>query len=146
VFEQEAAGEGAQGLGREGDEGGRGLDPTDERRAAELLVLVKVHPSQEDALAAIDTAKQPKYEDEDGGITDAAWRLGRMVAAQAGGWTAIRTLNQFFPGTSVLAAVLTSRSAAQSLAARAERFYSLESAARAERLYSQESQAFGNTV
>jgi hypothetical protein len=111
-----------------------GLDPTDERRAAELLVLVKVHPSREDAAAALDAAKQPRYSDEDGGITDAAWRLGRMVAAQAGRWTAIRTLNRFFPGTSQLAAALTSRSAAQALAARAERFYS------------QESQAFGNTV
>jgi len=111
-----------------------GLDPTDERRAADLLVLTKVHPSRGEAEAAITTAKQPSYEDEEGGITDAAWRLGRMLAAQAGGWTAIRTLNRFFPGTSLLTAVLTSRSAAQSLAARAER------------LYSQESQAFGTTV
>jgi hypothetical protein len=57
-----------------------------------------------------------------------------MVAAQAGRWTAIRTLNRFFPGTSLLAAVLTSRSGAQALAERAERFYS------------QESQAFGSSV
>jgi hypothetical protein len=111
-----------------------GLDPTEERRAADLLVLTRVHPSRADAQAAIDTAKQPSYEDEDGGISDAAWRLGRMVAAQAGRWTAIRTLNRFFPGTSLLAAVLTSRSGAQALAERAERFYS------------QESQAFGSSV
>ena len=106
-----------------------GLDPTEERRAADLLVLTRVHPSRADAQAAIDTAKQPSYEDEDGGISDAAWRLGRMVAAQAGRWTAIRTLNRFFPGTSLLAAVLTSRSGAQALAERAERFYSQQSQA-----------------
>jgi len=97
-------------------------------------VLTRVHPSREDAEAAINTAKQPAYEDEDGGIADAGWRLGRMVAAQAGGWAMIRTINRFFPGTSLLAAVLTSRSAAEALAARAQR------------LYSQESQAFGKRV
>jgi hypothetical protein len=117
-----------------------GLDPTDERRAAELLMLTKVHPSRDEAEGAINTAKQPAYEDEEGGVTEAAWRLGRMVAAQAGGWTVIRTINRFFPGTSLLAAVLTSRSAAQALAARAERLYSKESR------HSQESQAFGKSV
>jgi hypothetical protein len=111
-----------------------GLDPTDERRAAELLVLTKVHPSRSDAEAALATAKQPAYEDEDGGLVDAVWRLGRMLATQAGGWTAIRTLNRYFPGSSLLAAVLTSRSSANALAARAQRFYS------------QESQAFGKSV
>jgi hypothetical protein len=57
-----------------------------------------------------------------------------MLATQAGGWTAIRTLNRYFPGSSLLAAVLTSRSSANALAARAQRFYS------------QESQAFGKSV
>jgi hypothetical protein len=111
-----------------------GLDPTDERRAVDLLVLTKVHPSRADAEAALATAKQPAYEDEDGGVVDAAWRLGRMLAAQAGGWTMIRTVNRYFPGSSLLAAVLTSRSAATALAARAHRFYS------------QESQDFGSSV
>jgi hypothetical protein len=111
-----------------------GLDPTDERRAADLLLLTKVHPSREEAEAAINTAKQPAYEEEDGGITDAVWRLGRMVVAQVGGWTMIRTLNRFLPGASLLTAVLTSQSAAESLGARAQRFYS------------QESQAFGKSV
>lgn len=103
-----------------------GFDPTDERRAADLLVLTKVHPSRAEAESALATAKQPAYEDEDGGLVDAAWRLGRMLAAQAGGWTAIRVLNRYFPGSSLLTAVLTSRSAAHALAARAQRFYSQE--------------------
>ena len=113
-----------------------GFDPADESRAAELLVLTKVHPTRQDAEAALNAAKQPAYEDEDGGLTDALWRLGRMLATQVSGWTAIRTVNRLFPGSSLLAAVLTSRSSAQSLAARAERFYSQERAAQAERSHS----------
>jgi hypothetical protein len=111
-----------------------GLDPTDERRAADLLVLTKVHPSRAEAESALATARQPAYEDEDGGAVDAAWRLGRMLATQAGGWTMVRTLNRYFPGSSLLAAVLTSRSSSTALAARAQRFYS------------QENQDFGSTV
>jgi hypothetical protein len=103
-----------------------GFDPTDERRAADLLVLTKVHPSRADAESALATAKQPAYEDEDGGLVDAVWRLGRMLAAQAGGWTMIRTVNRYLPGSSLVAAVLTSRSAAQALAGRAQRYYSQE--------------------
>jgi hypothetical protein len=98
-----------------------GLDPTDEARAADLLVLTRVHPSREDAEAAIRTAKQPAY--EDGGLSDAVWRLGRMGAAQSGGWTAVRVLNRFFPGTSLLAAIMTSRSSALNMASRATAFY-----------------------
>ena len=62
-------------------------------------------------------------------MTDAAWRLGRMVAAQTGGWAAIRLVNRFFPGTSILVATLTSRSAAENVAARANTYYSQESQA-----------------
>ena len=111
-----------------------GFDPSEERRAVDLLVLTKVHPSREEAESALATARQPAYEDEDGGVADAAWRLGRMLAAQAGGWTMVRTLNRYFPGSSLLAAVLTSRSAASALAERAQRFYS------------QENQDFGSSV
>ena len=106
-----------------------GFDPVDEQRAVDLLVLTKVHPSAADARAALSTAKQPAYEEEDGGITDAVWRLGRLFATQAGTWAAIRTVNRLLPGTSLLTAVLTSRSSAQALAARAYRYYSQESQA-----------------
>jgi hypothetical protein len=109
-----------------------GLDPTDEARAIDLLVLTGVHPSREDAEAALAAARQPAY--ERGGRTGAAWRLGRMVAAQTGGWAAIKLANRYFPGTSLLAATLTSRSAAESVAARANTYYS------------QEVHAFGSTV
>ena len=58
---------------------------------------------------------------------DAAWRLGRMVVAQAGGWAAVRAVNRFFPGTSLLVAALTSRGAVRALAARAIQHYSRQS-------------------
>jgi hypothetical protein len=109
-----------------------GLDSTDEARAIDLLVLTRVHPRREDAEAALATARQPAY--EDGGMTDAAWRLGRMVAVQTGRWAATRFVNRYFPGTSLLAATLTSRSAAETVAARANTYYS------------QEVHAFGSSV
>ena len=98
-----------------------GLDPADPARAADLLVLTRVHPTREDAEAALAAAREHSYEGS--GITDAAWRLGRMVAVHAGGWTVLRAANRFFPGTSLLTAVLTSRAAARTVAARANLFY-----------------------
>jgi hypothetical protein len=98
-----------------------GLDPTARERAADLLVLTRVHPSREDAEAALAEAEQHSYENT--GLTDATWRLGRMIATQIGGWAAVRGVNHFFPGTSLLAATLTSRGAARAMAARATYFY-----------------------
>ncbi|WP_213006235.1 hypothetical protein [Paractinoplanes toevensis] len=98
-----------------------GLDPTDPERAADLLVITRVHPTRSDAEEALAAARRPAY--EDGGLSDAVWRFGRLVAAQAGGWTVLRLANRFFPGTSLLAAVLTSTASAQSVAARAEAYY-----------------------
>jgi hypothetical protein len=99
-----------------------GQDPTDPRRAVELLVLTGVHPSAEDAEAALASARQPAYE-EDARLTDAVTRLGRMAAAQATVWTALKGLNRFFPGTAVLAAIITSRSGARTMGAKATNFY-----------------------
>jgi hypothetical protein len=99
-----------------------GLDPTDEKRAAELLVLTRVHPTQADAEEALTAARQPAY--EEGGITDAAWRFGRMVATQVGGWAALRVVNRLFPGASLLVATTVSRNVVAALGTRAMRFYS----------------------
>jgi hypothetical protein len=99
-----------------------GLDPTDEARALDLLVLTRVHPDAESAAEALAAARQPTYEDGTG-AADAAWRLGRMLTAQAGGWTALRLVNRLFPGTSLLAATLTSRAAADAVAHRATAYY-----------------------
>jgi hypothetical protein len=110
-----------------------GLDPTAEQRATDLLVLTRVHPDRAAAEAALAAAKQPAYEDA-GKLSDAIWRFGRLAMAQARGWTAIRLINRFFPGTSLLAATLTSRASAETVAARARA------------LYSQESQSLGSRV
>jgi hypothetical protein len=103
-----------------------GLDPTDERRAVDLLVLTRIHPSSDDAEAALAAARQPAYED-DATLTDAVWRLGRMVAVQAGVWVAVRAVNRVFPGTALLAAVMTSRNGARTMAGKATAFYRAES-------------------
>jgi hypothetical protein len=99
-----------------------GIDPADERRAADLLVLAGVHPGHEDAEAALAAARQPAYED-DTTLSAAVWRLGRMVVVQAAAWTAVRAVNRFFPGTALLAAVMTSRNGARTMAGKATAFY-----------------------
>jgi hypothetical protein len=99
-----------------------GLDPTDEARAVDLLILTNVHATRDEAAAALETAQQPAYEDETK-LTAAAWRLGRMVAAQAGAWAALKGVNRFFPGTTMLAAIITSRSGARNIGNRATLFY-----------------------
>ena len=99
-----------------------GLDPADPRRAVDLLVLTELHPDAEEAEAALATARQPVYE-EDSRLTDAVWRLGRMAATQAAAWMLLKGLNRFFPGTAVLAAIMTSRSGARNMGVRATRFY-----------------------
>jgi hypothetical protein len=151
-----------------------GLDPTDPRRAADLLLITRVHPTRSDAEAALEAARRDgkaqddkaqddkaqdgkaqdgkaqdgkaqdgeaqadkvqadKVQDseaqdtewahEDGGLRAAVWRLGRMVAVQTGGWAALRLVNRYFPGTSLLAAVLTSTASTQAVASRAEAYY-----------------------
>jgi hypothetical protein len=99
------------------------FDPTDRQRAVELLVLNQVHPTLEDAEAALASAEQPAYE-EDAKLTDAVWRLGRMASAQAGAWTIVRGLNRLFPGTAWLAAIMTSRNGARTMGMRTAKFYS----------------------
>ena len=99
-----------------------GQDPTDRQRAVDLLVLAQVHPSREDAEAALTAAEQPAYEEETR-LTDAVWRLGRMVAAQAGVWAVLKGVNRFFPGTAMLAAIMTSRSGARTMGDKATAYY-----------------------
>jgi hypothetical protein len=102
-----------------------GSDPTHPDRAADLLVLTRVHDSRADAEAALAAARKPAYDDGDGGgIGGAAWRLGRLVAVQAGGWGLLRLANRYFPGTSLLAALLAGTASAEAAAVRANAFYS----------------------
>ncbi|GIE11975.1 hypothetical protein [Paractinoplanes ferrugineus] len=98
-----------------------GLDPADPERAVDLLVITRVHPSRADARAALAAARRPTY--DQGGLSDAAWRFGRMLVSQTGGWTALRLANRVFPGASLLAAILAGTASAQTVAARAESYY-----------------------
>ncbi len=98
-------------------------DPTDPQRAAEILVIARVHATKEEAEAALASARRPAY-DESVSLTEAIVRLGRLIAARSGGsWTAARLVNRYFPGTSLLTAVLSSTASAQGAAARAAAFY-----------------------
>jgi hypothetical protein len=47
-----------------------------------------------------------------------------MVAAQTGSWAAIRFVNRFFPGTSLLAATLSSRASTDTVVIRANAYFS----------------------
>jgi len=91
-----------------------GLDPTDPQRAADLLVITGVHPTRADAEQALERRGHER------GV---ASRLARLVATQTPAWTAVRLANRYFPGTSLLAAALTSTASAQMTAARAEAYY-----------------------
>ena len=98
-----------------------GLDPADEERAVDLLVLTRVHPDRATAEAAIARAKQPAY--EEGGLTAAAGRLGRVIVTRTGGWTGVRLASRFFPGASLVAATLTMHAATETVAHRANAYY-----------------------
>jgi hypothetical protein len=99
-----------------------GRDPADPARAADLLILTRVHPSRDDAEAALAVAGEPGH-GVAGVVADAAWRLGRMAAVQSGGWWGLRLVDRFFPGTGFLAATLTARSSAEYLGTRAMTYY-----------------------
>jgi hypothetical protein len=96
-----------------------GIDPTDEGRAADLLVLTRVHANRDEAEAGLRAARQSTRQD-----TSAVRRVGRMVATNAAGWAAVRLVRRYFPGSSVVAAALVSRSSARNMAERANTYYS----------------------
>ncbi|MBL7262071.1 hypothetical protein [Paractinoplanes lichenicola] len=94
-----------------------GLDPTDPRRAVDLLVITQVHETVADAEEALATTLGA--EPTASGLGDAVWRLGRIFVQRSGSWTVLRAINRYFPGASLLGAVLTSAADAQATAARA---------------------------
>ncbi|WP_197701446.1 hypothetical protein [Micromonospora coxensis] len=102
-----------------------GRDPRDAERAVELLVLTQVHPDADSARAALDAARAA---DGPGDrpwprAAEAAWRLAAPLAAQAGGWVALRLASRLVPGAAVLAAAAGDAAAAERLAARAVAAY-----------------------
>lgn len=102
-----------------------GRDPLDAERAVELLVLTQVHPdaaSARTALAAARAADRPGDRPWPR-AAEAAWRLAAPLAAQAGGWAALRLTSRLLPGAAVLAAAAGDAAAAERLAARAVAAY-----------------------
>ncbi|MCO8275383.1 hypothetical protein M1L60_32850 [Actinoplanes sp. TRM 88003] len=97
-----------------------GLDPTDPRRAVDLLVITGVHETAAEAEAALKAAARDTQGAPSG---DAVWRLSRLVIPQAAAWTALRSINRAYPGASLLAAFLSSTTAAQATTARATSYY-----------------------
>ncbi|MDY7090573.1 MAG: hypothetical protein SYR96_36465 [Actinomycetota bacterium] len=98
-----------------------GFDPTDPRRAVDLLVITQVHETVADAEQAL--AATLNEEPATSGLGDAALRLGRGFVQRSGGWTVLRAINRYYPGVSLLGAVLTSAADTQATAARAARYY-----------------------
>ncbi|SCF46965.1 EcsC protein family protein [Micromonospora mirobrigensis] len=98
-----------------------GRDPLDPERAVELLVLTQVHPDAASARAALDAARAADGPAERSWpwAAEAAWRLALPLAAQAGGWLALRLASRLLPGAAVLAAATGDAAAAERLAARA---------------------------
>ena len=96
-------------------------DPAHPERAAELLVLTRVHPDLTSARSALAAALAADGPGEAPGprAVEAAWRLAAPLTAQAGGWLALRLVSRLLPGAAVLAAAAGGSAAAQRLAARA---------------------------
>ncbi|HEX8343322.1 MAG TPA: hypothetical protein VF657_01080, partial [Actinoplanes sp.] len=118
-----------------------GQDPSDPARAADLLVLTRVHPDRDAAEAALAAVGAPAGHDghssapaghdghssapagRDGDGSGTTWRLGRTLAVQAGGWAALRAVGRRFPGTALVVAAITSRAGMETLGVRATTYY-----------------------
>ncbi|MEV1286644.1 hypothetical protein [Micromonospora sp. NPDC049679] len=98
-----------------------GHDPAHPDRAVELLVLTQVHPDEEVARAALVAAVAAPHAGDPPlhRAAEAVWRLAAPLAAQAGGWLALRVASRLLPGAAPLAAAAGDSAAAERLAARA---------------------------
>jgi hypothetical protein len=96
-------------------------DPTHPDRAVDLLVLTQVHADDEAARAAIREAREAGNEGDPTihRIAEAGRRLAAPLAAQAGGWLALRFAARLLPGAVMFAAAASDSASAQRLAARA---------------------------
>ncbi|MGW0504803.1 hypothetical protein [Micromonospora sp. NPDC003241] len=102
-----------------------GRDPADPERAVELLVLAQVHPDEASARSALAAARAADGPGEQPGprAAEAAWRLAAPLAAQAGGWLALRWASRVLPGAALVTAAVGDSAAAQRLASRAVAAY-----------------------
>ncbi|GIJ35183.1 hypothetical protein Vse01_43310 [Micromonospora sediminimaris] len=102
-----------------------GHDAAHPDRAAELLMLAQVHPDLASAEAAVAAARAAQRPEDKPGLraVEAAWRLAAPLAAQAGGWLALRLVSRLLPGTAALTAAAGNSAGAERLAARAATLY-----------------------
>ncbi|MFI7574280.1 hypothetical protein [Micromonospora sp. NPDC049497] len=102
-----------------------GRDPGHPDRAVELLVLTQVHPDALSARAALAAARDLDAPGAEpwARVAEAAWRLATPLAAQAGGWLALRVASRLLPGAALVAAATGDAAAAERLAARAVAAY-----------------------
>ncbi|MGW0435739.1 hypothetical protein ACWDV4_24755 [Micromonospora sp. NPDC003197] len=98
-----------------------GHDPAHPDRAVDLLVLTQVHPDDESARGALAASRQagPEGELPAYRIMEAAWRLAAPLAAQTGGWVALRLAARILPGAAALAVAAGDAATTQRFAARA---------------------------
>ncbi|MFY1689092.1 hypothetical protein [Plantactinospora sp. WMMB782] len=117
------------------------LDPTRPDRAADLLVLLRVHPdvpSARVALAAAEAAIAVHPDDhptmapveadgetspEGGRLAEAGWRLGAPMVARSVNWLVLRLAVRRLPGAMALAAAMLSSADTERLAARSVGYY-----------------------
>jgi hypothetical protein len=101
-------------------------DPTAPDRAADLLVLTRVHPDAQSARAALDAAEVALRNDPDGAsprLSEAGWRLGAPIVARSANWLALRVAVRRLPGATTLVTTLANAAATERLAARATTLY-----------------------
>jgi hypothetical protein len=97
-----------------------GLDPAHPDRAVDLLVLGRVHPSDETARAALAAAQsaatrltQPLHPAE------VAFRLAGPLTVRVGGWLALRLASRLLPGAALVGAAVGASALTERFAARA---------------------------
>lgn len=97
-----------------------GTDPAHPDRAADLLVLTRVHPDAETARAALDSTEPTAAERA---LADVAWRAGVPLLRIFGGWAARRALARLVPGAALVWGATAGADALRGLAARAVLHY-----------------------
>ncbi|WP_271189934.1 hypothetical protein [Dactylosporangium matsuzakiense] len=102
-----------------------GHDPGDRRRAAELLVLQRVHATVETAEAAVRAAERAggRRADPRVGVERVTTPLARMVGAGLLRAAATRLARRVVPGAGLIVGSVTAARSTERLAARAVRYY-----------------------
>jgi hypothetical protein len=98
-----------------------GRDPTDPERAAELLALMRVHPNEEIARAALAAATHGDHDDPLAG--GAGWRLAQLLAGPLGGRGLRRLAGRLAPGLGLAVGALVNGGAMERLGRRATEYY-----------------------